>query len=40
MKDGQVVESGDVDAVFTQPTHPYTRRLLEALPTLLEAEAA
>ena len=40
MKDGQVVESGDVDAVFTRPTHPYTRRLLEALPTLLEAEAA
>ena len=40
MKDGQVVESGDVDAVFTQPTHPYTRHLLEALPTLLEAEAA
>ena len=40
MKDGQVVESGDVDTVFTRPAHPYTRRLLEALPSLPAAEAA
>ena len=40
MKDGGVVESGDVDAVFTRPVHPYTRRLLAALPVLPAAEAA
>ena len=40
MKDGRVVESGDVDAVFTQPTHPYTRDLLAALPALPVAVAA
>ena len=40
MKDGEVVESGDVDAVFTRPAHPYTRRLLAALPVLPAAEAA
>ena len=40
MKDGGVVESGDVDAVFTRPAHPYTRRLLAALPVLPAARAA
>lgn len=40
MKDGEVVESGDVDAVFARPAHPYTRRLLAALPVLPAAEAA
>ena len=40
MKDGEVVESGDVDAVFTRPAPPYTRRLLAALPVLPAAEAA
>jgi len=29
---GEVVESGQVDAVFGQPQHPYTRRLLAAQP--------
>ena len=33
-KDGQVVEQGDVHEVFTEPRHPYTRRLLASLPTL------
>lgn len=34
MKDGQVVEQGDVHDVFTGPRHPYTQRLLASLPTL------
>ncbi|QJR20012.1 ABC transporter ATP-binding protein [Pelagibacterium halotolerans] len=32
MKDGQVVESGDVLDVFQSPKHDYTRMLLEAVP--------
>ncbi|MDY3679661.1 MAG: ABC transporter ATP-binding protein [Actinomyces urogenitalis] len=38
MKDGQVVESGEVDEVFHHPQHPYTQRLLAALPRLPEEE--
>ncbi len=34
MKDGRVVEEGDVHAVFTAPRHPYTERLLASLPAL------
>jgi len=29
---GQVVESGSVDAVLSEPLHPYTRALLECRP--------
>ncbi len=32
MKDGRIVESGDVDSVFREPQHPYTRELLDAAP--------
>ena len=39
MKDGVVVEHGDVEDVFHHPSHPYTRRLLEALPDLRAAVA-
>lgn len=31
---GQIVESATVDQLFTSPQHPYTRRLLEAIPRL------
>ncbi|MFE2104971.1 dipeptide ABC transporter ATP-binding protein [Kitasatospora sp. NPDC059463] len=34
MKDGGVVESGDVTEVLTAPRHPYTRQLLDAVPRL------
>jgi microcin C transport system ATP-binding protein len=32
MKDGKIVEHGDVEQVFTAPQHPYTRALLAAEP--------
>ncbi|HEY1746605.1 MAG TPA: ABC transporter ATP-binding protein [Xanthobacteraceae bacterium] len=32
MKDGKIVEEGDVERVFTAPAHPYTRALLAAEP--------
>jgi peptide/nickel transport system ATP-binding protein len=31
---GNIIESGSVRAVFKQPTHPYTRALLDAVPTV------
>lgn len=34
MKDGRIVESGPVDAVFETPGHPYTQRLMDAIPRL------
>ena len=32
MYGGRVVETGPVDDIFRDPSHPYTRRLLEAIP--------
>jgi ABC-type glutathione transport system ATPase component len=34
MHAGEVVESGDTRAIFRGPRHPYTRALLESIPTL------
>lgn len=34
MKDGRIVESGDVVQVFSAPRHGYTRKLIEAVPAL------
>jgi peptide/nickel transport system ATP-binding protein len=31
---GRIVEQGDPDRLFTDPQHPYTRRLLAAVPAL------
>ena len=31
---GQVVETGPVDDIFHAPQHPYTRALLESIPTV------
>lgn len=31
---GQIVEEGNVDQIFANPSHPYTKKLLEAAPRL------
>lgn len=31
---GKAVEYGDVDSIFTKPSHPYTRGLLKSIPSL------
>ena len=35
---GQMVEMGDVFAIFDEPLHPYTRLLMKALPTITKKE--
>ena len=39
MRDGKVVESGQVTEVFARPAHPYTRELVGALPRPEDAYA-
>jgi ABC-type glutathione transport system ATPase component len=34
MRHGEAVERGQVDQVFSAPTHEYTRMLLEAMPRM------
>jgi peptide/nickel transport system ATP-binding protein len=34
MRQGQIVEEGNVEDVFTHPEHPYTQQLLDAVPQL------
>jgi peptide/nickel transport system ATP-binding protein len=32
MKDGEIVEIADSDAIYANPQHPYTRTLLASIP--------
>jgi ABC-type microcin C transport system duplicated ATPase subunit YejF len=32
MNDGEVVEAGDAEAIYAAPSHPYTKKLLAAIP--------
>ena len=34
LHEGQIVECGTTEQIFNSPTHPYTRRLMSALPQL------
>ena len=36
MKDGEIVETGTTEEIFENPKHPYTKKLLNALPKLNE----
>ncbi|EIM26341.1 ABC transporter ATP-binding protein [Microvirga lotononidis] len=38
MQDGRIAEEGTRDAVFDAPQHPYTKRLLSAIPILVRTE--
>jgi len=38
MREGRIVESGDAQAVFSAPQHPYTQSLLAAVPAATPAE--
>jgi ABC-type dipeptide/oligopeptide/nickel transport system ATPase component len=40
MQRGVLVEEGDADRVFHRPQHPYTRRLIDAIPTRKRKEDA
>ena len=40
MRAGEIVEAGETRTVFRSPQHPYTRTLLESIPTLKKRRAA
>ncbi|GAA4285072.1 ABC transporter ATP-binding protein [Brevibacterium daeguense] len=40
MKSGEIVETGDVESIYTNPQHPYTASLVAATPSLEDAFAA
>jgi peptide/nickel transport system ATP-binding protein len=37
---GDLIETGDIDTIFSDPLHPYTRLLMASLPSLEHQEAA
>lgn len=37
MQDGEIVELGDADSLFREPQHPYTQKLLAAVPDVNRA---
>lgn len=40
MSQGEIVEHGNAEAIYANPAHPYTRKLLSAIPRGLEAGAS
>ncbi len=38
MKEGEMVELGRTEAIFTNPSHPYTRKLISASPVITAEE--
>ena len=38
MKDGEIVERGEKNQILNLPQHPYTKKLLEAVPKIKDAE--
>ncbi len=40
MRAGEIVETGETRSIFRAPRHPYTRELLESIPTLRKRRAA
>ncbi len=40
MKEGRIVEQGDVETLFSQPQHPYTQKLLDSIPTTAKSNPA
>ena len=37
---GDLIETGDIEAIFSEPLHPYTRLLMASLPSIERKEAA
>ena len=37
---GDLIETGDIEEIFSEPLHPYTRLLMASLPSLEHKEAA